>query len=77
MWKTIKSIGEELMGMGIDLHNLMNPTEDGRGWKWALEPSNEYTVRSLRRLIDNSLLPEMDRETEWIRWIPSKANVHL
>jgi len=34
-------------------------------------------VRSLRRLIDDRLLPSHDAGTVWIRWIPSKANILL
>ena len=35
------------------------------------------TVSSLRVFIDNSLLPDKDLATDWIRWIPNKVNFFL
>ena len=77
IWGRIKNIDMDLSALGIDLQNYLQRKENGSGWLWTLDPSNSYTVRSLRLLIDNSLLPSFDSETDWIRWVPSKANIHL
>ncbi|KAJ9546920.1 hypothetical protein OSB04_019463 [Centaurea solstitialis] len=77
VWYGIKNIDKELIEMGIDLRSFLLPKADGRGWMWSLDPSNNYTVSSLRKLIDNSILPDKDSETIWIRWIPSKVNFFL
>ena len=50
--------------LGINLHNLMQ-CENG-GWSWLLDPSNGYTVGSLRRLIDGIWLPPPETETIWV-----------
>ncbi|KVH94789.1 Reverse transcriptase zinc-binding domain-containing protein [Cynara cardunculus var. scolymus] len=34
-------------------------------------------LKAWRRLIDCVLLPTDDMETEWLKWVPSKANIHL
>ena len=68
---------KELGEIGINLNSLMRQSGDGNGWVWALESNNLFSVSSLRKLIDAILLPEADTETEWIAWIPSKANILL
>ncbi|KAJ9551069.1 hypothetical protein OSB04_015114 [Centaurea solstitialis] len=76
-WNTICGVETDLREMGINVRHFLKPKEDGNGWVWELEPSNVYTVKSLRRLIDGVKLPSDDAETEWIRWVPSKINIFL
>ncbi|KAJ9555564.1 hypothetical protein OSB04_010178 [Centaurea solstitialis] len=77
VWNSIIGTEKDLRDMGINLSSLMQHKADGGGWSWELESSKNYTVSSLRKLIDGVSLPIADLQTEWIRWIPSKTNVLL
>ncbi|GKC21548.1 RNA-directed DNA polymerase, eukaryota, reverse transcriptase zinc-binding domain protein [Tanacetum coccineum] len=46
------------------------------GWVWSLEGSGEFSVSSVRKLIDDALLPEVTTKTRWIKAVPIKVNVH-
>nr|GEY82250.1 RNA-directed DNA polymerase, eukaryota, reverse transcriptase zinc-binding domain protein [Tanacetum cinerariifolium] len=45
-------------------------------WMWMLDGSGEFSVASVRRLLDDSLLPEVSSKTQWINAVPIKVNVH-
>nr|GFA83053.1 RNA-directed DNA polymerase, eukaryota, reverse transcriptase zinc-binding domain protein [Tanacetum cinerariifolium] len=45
-------------------------------WKWALKSSGEFFVTSVRKVIDDKLLPEDDSKIRWIKYVPIKVNVH-
>ncbi|GJS94449.1 RNA-directed DNA polymerase, eukaryota, reverse transcriptase zinc-binding domain protein [Tanacetum coccineum] len=45
-------------------------------WVWSLDGSGEFTVASVRRLIDDRMLPEISSKTRWIKAVPIKVNVH-
>nr|GEW25635.1 RNA-directed DNA polymerase, eukaryota [Tanacetum cinerariifolium] len=45
-------------------------------WFWALEGSGEFTIMSVRKLIDDFMLPEVSSKTRWIKAVPIKVNVH-
>ncbi|KAJ9550970.1 LOW QUALITY PROTEIN: hypothetical protein OSB04_015015 [Centaurea solstitialis] len=77
VWNSIIGTEKDLRDMGINLSSLMQHKAEGGGWSWELESSKNYTVSSLRKLIDGVSLPIADLQTEWIRWIPSKTNVLL
>ncbi|KAJ9555639.1 hypothetical protein OSB04_010253 [Centaurea solstitialis] len=77
IWNTILGVDKDLNEMGINVYTFLKLSEDGSSWVWELEPCNKYTVRSMRKLIDGVSLPVDDKETEWIRWLPSKSNIHL
>ncbi|GKE25892.1 hypothetical protein Tco_1441276, partial [Tanacetum coccineum] len=47
-----------------------------RGGNWALESSGDFLVASVRKAIDDKLLPEVDSKTRWIKYVPIKVNVH-
>nr|GEZ55403.1 RNA-directed DNA polymerase, eukaryota, reverse transcriptase zinc-binding domain protein [Tanacetum cinerariifolium] len=36
-------------------------------WFWALEGSGEFTIMSVRKLIDDVMLPEVSSKTRWIK----------
>nr|GEY58676.1 hypothetical protein [Tanacetum cinerariifolium] len=42
----------------------------------SLEGSQEFSVKSSRILIDNTILPKAEIPTKWLRVIPIKVNVH-
>ncbi|GJR33170.1 RNA-directed DNA polymerase, eukaryota [Tanacetum coccineum] len=44
-------------------------------WSWTLANSGEFSVASVRQLIDDKTLPEVDYKTRWIKYVPIKVNV--
>ncbi|GKD96154.1 RNA-directed DNA polymerase, eukaryota, reverse transcriptase zinc-binding domain protein, partial [Tanacetum coccineum] len=44
-------------------------------WSWSLEGSGEFSVTSIRRLIDAAYLPSSNVKTRWIREVPIKINI--
>nr|GEU97671.1 RNA-directed DNA polymerase, eukaryota, reverse transcriptase zinc-binding domain protein [Tanacetum cinerariifolium] len=45
-------------------------------WTWALENSGEFTVSSVRKHIDDKLIPRVGSKTRWIKYEPIKVNVN-
>nr|GEW67219.1 RNA-directed DNA polymerase, eukaryota, reverse transcriptase zinc-binding domain protein [Tanacetum cinerariifolium]GEW67328.1 RNA-directed DNA polymerase, eukaryota, reverse transcriptase zinc-binding domain protein [Tanacetum cinerariifolium] len=45
-------------------------------WFWALKGSSEFTIMSVRKMIDDFMLPEVSSKTRWIKAVPIKVNVH-
>nr|GFD58235.1 RNA-directed DNA polymerase, eukaryota [Tanacetum cinerariifolium] len=43
---------------------------------WDLESSGEFSVASVRKMIDDIWLPRLDSKTRWIKYVPIKINVH-
>nr|GEY48518.1 RNA-directed DNA polymerase, eukaryota, reverse transcriptase zinc-binding domain protein [Tanacetum cinerariifolium] len=41
-------------------------------WCWSLEGSQEFSVKSSRILIDNTILPKVEVPTRWLRVVPIK-----
>ncbi|GKD52907.1 RNA-directed DNA polymerase, eukaryota, partial [Tanacetum coccineum] len=44
-------------------------------WFWSLEGSGEFSVASIRRLIDDQRLLTVDSKTLWIKSVPLKVNI--
>nr|GEW42979.1 RNA-directed DNA polymerase, eukaryota [Tanacetum cinerariifolium] len=44
-------------------------------WTWTIANSGEIYVASVRQLIDDKTLPEVDSKTRWIKYVPIKVNV--
>nr|GEX58271.1 RNA-directed DNA polymerase, eukaryota [Tanacetum cinerariifolium] len=55
--------------------NLVLPNISDR-WCWSLKGSQEFSVKSSRILIDNTILPNVEVLTRWIGVVPIKVNVH-
>nr|GEZ51749.1 hypothetical protein [Tanacetum cinerariifolium] len=47
----------------------------GDRWTWKLSSSGEFSVASVRRLIDDKTLPDAAQKTRWVRYVPIKVNV--
>ncbi|GJT65494.1 RNA-directed DNA polymerase, eukaryota, reverse transcriptase zinc-binding domain protein [Tanacetum coccineum] len=62
---------EELVTLVHDVRLV--PTSDR--WTWTLANSGEFSVASVRQLIDDKTLPEVDSKTRWIKYVPIKVNV--
>ena len=75
VWQRIKSIDTYFDELGINFSNLMQ--QNSERWAWTLEPSNNFSVCSFRKLIDSKVLPPADQETIWVKWATNKANIHL
>nr|GEV06758.1 RNA-directed DNA polymerase, eukaryota, reverse transcriptase zinc-binding domain protein [Tanacetum cinerariifolium] len=45
-------------------------------WTWTLNSSGEFSVASVRNLIDVNIFPEGEHKTKWIRYVPIKVNTH-
>ncbi|GJV92859.1 hypothetical protein Tco_1540672 [Tanacetum coccineum] len=46
-------------------------------WIWSLQSSGDFTVASIRKLIDEFTLSEVSSSTRWIKAVPIKVNVLL
>nr|GEX02711.1 RNA-directed DNA polymerase, eukaryota, reverse transcriptase zinc-binding domain protein [Tanacetum cinerariifolium] len=44
-------------------------------WVWSLESSGEFTVASVRKVIDEKRLSNVNIMTRWIKCVPIKVNV--
>nr|GEX91650.1 RNA-directed DNA polymerase, eukaryota, reverse transcriptase zinc-binding domain protein [Tanacetum cinerariifolium] len=44
-------------------------------WSWSLEASSDFTVSSVRKYIDEVILPNSDVPTRWVKTIPIKTNI--
>ncbi|GJT35363.1 RNA-directed DNA polymerase, eukaryota [Tanacetum coccineum] len=45
-------------------------------WRWSLEGCGEFTVTSVRNLLDANSLPVVSSKTRWIKVVPIKVNIH-
>ncbi|GKB54511.1 RNA-directed DNA polymerase, eukaryota [Tanacetum coccineum] len=45
-------------------------------WIWSLESSGEFSVASIRKVIDDKRFPEVATKTWWIKYVPIKVNIH-
>ncbi|GJZ77863.1 hypothetical protein Tco_0642535 [Tanacetum coccineum] len=45
-------------------------------WRWSLEGCSEFTVASVRNLLDANSLPVVSSKTRWIKVVPIKVNIH-
>nr|GEY21713.1 RNA-directed DNA polymerase, eukaryota [Tanacetum cinerariifolium] len=44
-------------------------------WVWSLEGSGEFSVASIRRLVEDYMLAEVTSKTRWMKVVPIKVNV--
>ncbi|GJY45069.1 hypothetical protein Tco_0433282 [Tanacetum coccineum] len=64
------------MGAKLAQPSLNIPFSKNRGWKWDLESSEDFSVVSVRKIIDDKSLSDVDSKTRWIKYVPIKVNVH-
>nr|GEZ94420.1 RNA-directed DNA polymerase, eukaryota, reverse transcriptase zinc-binding domain protein [Tanacetum cinerariifolium] len=55
---------------GVSLVNMRDM------WIWSLEGSGDFSVASVRKLIDDKMLSKVAVKTRWIKVVPIKVNVH-
>ncbi|GJZ93878.1 RNA-directed DNA polymerase, eukaryota, partial [Tanacetum coccineum] len=51
----------------VDMHDT---------WSWLLDGTGEFSVTSVKKLIDDSYLPSVSSKTRWINVVPIKINIH-
>nr|GEZ42472.1 RNA-directed DNA polymerase, eukaryota [Tanacetum cinerariifolium] len=64
---------EQLRLLDNCLGHILLPQISDR-WIWNLEASSDFSVKSTRVFIDDSLLPKSDTSTRWVNVIPIKIN---
>ncbi|GKC51585.1 RNA-directed DNA polymerase, eukaryota [Tanacetum coccineum] len=55
-------------------HVTLAPMADR--WTWMRNSSGEFSVASVRQIIDEKVCAGGDQKTTWIRYIPNKVNIH-
>ncbi|GJX75501.1 reverse transcriptase domain-containing protein [Tanacetum coccineum] len=55
---------------GLVLPNMLDR------WSWSLSGSGEFSVSSIRKLIDDHTLKAISSKTRWIKIVPIKINIH-
>ncbi|GKE37605.1 RNA-directed DNA polymerase, eukaryota, reverse transcriptase zinc-binding domain protein, partial [Tanacetum coccineum] len=45
-------------------------------WSWSLDGTVDFSVSSVRRHIDDHVLPSGNKKTRWIKEVPIKINIH-
>nr|GEZ58847.1 RNA-directed DNA polymerase, eukaryota, reverse transcriptase zinc-binding domain protein [Tanacetum cinerariifolium] len=68
--KNIEVVSKLSHGEGVTLSNSNDR------WSWSLVGSSDFSVSSVRKLIDNAILPKGILKTRWIKEVPTKINVH-
>ncbi|GJU85835.1 phospholipase-like protein [Tanacetum coccineum] len=63
--KMLKSMLE-----GVSLNNSNDR------WSWSLDGTGDFSVSSVRRHIDDHVLPSGNKKTRWIKEVPIKINIH-
>nr|GEW87449.1 hypothetical protein [Tanacetum cinerariifolium] len=58
----------------IDERVSLAPMSDR--WTWELENMGDFSVASVRKLIDAKMLPILENKTRWINYVPIKVNIH-
>ncbi|GJU35124.1 RNA-directed DNA polymerase, eukaryota, reverse transcriptase zinc-binding domain protein [Tanacetum coccineum] len=76
-WHNVGEGGAELSQLD-SLSNLIRevvlvPAMDR--YTWSLEGSGEFSVASIRRVIDDNYLPTVSSNTRWIKYLPIKVNI--
>ncbi|KAK9058221.1 hypothetical protein SSX86_023061 [Deinandra increscens subsp. villosa] len=44
-------------------------------WSWCLDGDSEFSVKRVRKYIDNQYLPKGNLPTKWLKYVPKKVNI--
>ncbi|GKA32928.1 hypothetical protein Tco_0719295 [Tanacetum coccineum] len=65
---------EQYGALLVQVHDVnLVPLSDR--WKWLLESSGEFFVASVRKMLDDKMLPDIITKTRWIKLVHIKVNV--
>nr|GFA15771.1 RNA-directed DNA polymerase, eukaryota, reverse transcriptase zinc-binding domain protein [Tanacetum cinerariifolium] len=73
--KTRGEAEQEQLDTLMDLVSTVNLVSMGDRWVWTLESSGEFSVASLRKVIDEKRLSSVCSKTRWVKYVPIKVNV--
>nr|GEV76245.1 RNA-directed DNA polymerase, eukaryota, reverse transcriptase zinc-binding domain protein [Tanacetum cinerariifolium] len=59
----------------VDLVDSVILSNSNDRWVWTLDSAGEFTVKSARTFIDDSLLPTVGSPTRWPKVVPIKINI--
>ncbi|GJW62693.1 RNA-directed DNA polymerase, eukaryota [Tanacetum coccineum] len=65
---------EQLDELSSKLSCVILPQTQDR-WVWSLEGLGEFSVASIRKVLDDFKLPEVSSQTRWISVVPGKINI--
>nr|GEY06239.1 reverse transcriptase domain-containing protein [Tanacetum cinerariifolium] len=66
---------EQYEALSVQVYNVtLVPLSDR--WKWSLERSGDFSVASVRKMIDDKMFLDVTTKTRWIKYVPVKVNVH-
>ncbi|KAJ9564530.1 hypothetical protein OSB04_000496 [Centaurea solstitialis] len=78
-WGSISKIHKDMAALQVDLpaaFHLESSPGQSFTWRWSLDPSDRYTVSSLRKKLDSSFLHNgLNFKTNWLKIVPSKVNI--
>ncbi|GJS94120.1 RNA-directed DNA polymerase, eukaryota, reverse transcriptase zinc-binding domain protein [Tanacetum coccineum] len=66
---------EEQLGFLLSRMNGLILINTPNRWVWSLEATGEFSVKSVRQLIDDSILLKEEVATRWVKVMPIKINV--
>ncbi|GJW79793.1 RNA-directed DNA polymerase, eukaryota [Tanacetum coccineum] len=66
---------EEQLGFLLSCMDGLILTNIPDRWAWSLEATSEVSVKSVRQLIDDSILPKEEVATRWVKFMPININV--
>ncbi|XP_021985885.1 uncharacterized protein LOC110882104 [Helianthus annuus] len=64
---------EQLIGL---LDNVQISAGAAR-WKWTADPTGNFSVKSVKKLLKDDLSQVNGFVFEWSKWIPAKVNIHV
>ncbi|GJZ99360.1 hypothetical protein Tco_0671911 [Tanacetum coccineum] len=68
-------VEEEQLGFLLSRMNGLILTNIPGRWVGSLKATGEFSVKSVRQLIDDSILPKEEVATRWVKVMPIKINV--
>ncbi|KAL4572393.1 hypothetical protein LXL04_019167 [Taraxacum kok-saghyz] len=75
VWGKICRLDEDLTEVDMDIKDLMQEIQGC--WRWSLEADGEFSVKSLRKALDDKYLVSDNMATSWCKTMPKKINIFV